>query len=239
MKIYRELLIIPNKDGVRTAKFYRHNGDIYFKYDNEDDSKMERLADSDIAHKYTCAECKHCVDHSNTNNDAKVLKPFSPCSHSCDRWKNSDKYDIVFRMIGVGCGRKCVCNKFEPKCNLPKWNVNQFIDVKNSCDVPRYRYITGFSYKDDGVFKQIPFTFKVTIEDFENGIVRGNYITMYNPQYWTDGFNINGVKYKSLDNYILQHNITDEQTIHQIKHFNYKTDLESVMLFDLNKKWFR
>jgi hypothetical protein len=62
---------------------------------------------------------------------------------------------------------------------------------------------------------------------------------MYNPQYWTDGFNINGVKYKSLDNYILQHNITDEQTIHQIKHFNYKTDLESVMLFDLNKKWFR
>ena len=62
---------------------------------------------------------------------------------------------------------------------------------------------------------------------------------MYSPQYWTDGFNINGVKYKSLDNYIICHNITDKQTIHQIKYFNYKTDLESVMLFDLNKKWFR
>lgn len=238
MEIYKELRI-PMKDGVGTAKFYRDtNGDIYFKYDDEDDSKMERLIDSDIAQRYTCAECKHCISHSNTNNDAKVLKPFSPCSHSCDRWKNTDKYDIVFRMVGLGCGRKCVCNKFEPKYNLPTWNVNQYIDVKNSCDVPRYRYITGFSYKDGDVFKQIPFTFKVTIEDFENGIVKDKCITMYNPLYWTDGFNINGVKYKSLDNYITYHNITDKQTIDQIKHFNYKTDLKPIMLFDLNKKWF-
>jgi hypothetical protein len=97
------------------------------------------------------------------------------------------------------------------------WNVNQFIDVKNSCIHKNEVFIQGISYKGH----QAPFTFYVADEEWhdlnfikeENG---HHLIHVFSPVMW-DEFTFEGKTYKGYQNYININNIINDKLRKEIK----------------------
>ncbi len=240
LELYRNLRVRTTIDEIR-AWLYKNKdtGVVYFTKDKEN---YEPVRDYVVG--LGCSSCKHCVFNCETKNEKYYLKPLPSLTCGCKKLNETygDDYDITFRSSWEKC-RHAVCDRFEPVGVITDdWNINQYIDIQNSCIVQPYMSIQGFSYKG----KQIPMRFKVSTDDWNNNTIvhSDNTIKMYKPELWIQvRYRVGDNYYSGVANYIKQHNIIDKAIIKDIKEASNMNVNEFIRKyngasFSLDTMWF-
>ncbi len=207
-------LKVKKADGAEiSAGYYKDEdtGVVYYKEDGSDEYQEY------LGEKHGCSSCVYNLFMPKTENAIYQVRPLPSYTCKCRliNRKYSD-FDITYKSDWVTC-KHPVCDNFRTWMAYADWNVNQFIDVKNSCIHKSEVFIQGMSYKRH----QAPFTFYVTDEewhdlDFVKEKDGHHLVHVYCPVIWNE-FAFEGKTYKGYQNYIDMNNITDDKLRKEIK----------------------
>lgn len=230
MEKIRDLIIrkVGEKDECG-AYYLDSNGDLWFE--DSDGLRKEYPCT-----KKGCSDCKFCISNPKTSNSIYQCKPLPSLTCRCKIIDELyEDFDITIKSDYTLS--HAVCKYFEPKFNHQKWNVNQFIDIKNCCNIGD-GFIQGISYKG----KQAPFTLYISQEEwFDLNFILDNKIRVIDPVNWWN-FSFDGNEISNPINYCILNKI-DANIQKEVKDFFYSNWIEarikySGKIFNFNTMWF-